>query len=407
MRKRNLIIAGVVIVALVVLIAVLAVMLINRVNGENKPEDSSAGQTTQVVSGVRLFILSPSQLQAGQSLDYAGMSLEYCEVLENMQDSQPVGTSEGPRQPLTMEMLAETPEMFALTPANGTPLEAGTLTITLQYTTDAGSFSGGATIEVVQPVDSSASDVSEPDSSASVSSEPEPQDPPEFSAAPAISVSGKTATITFKTDVDSTLNAIVSTSGEAIGTGAFYDYFRRDMALQGAVSKKQTYSVNSAGKSETYELPDLSKTYYLLVNAVENETDVWQPGVTVILLYSPSGQAPQLTQQPTSDSASSGSVAFTMQTGAPSNVYGLVTDSGAAAPTAKQVKDAGSGYTGTHYGQATAATNTDKEPYSARVTFATSGLAAGNYVMWVTAQSTQNADAPLSEPVQYAFTVAG
>lgn len=409
MRKRNIVIAAIVIAALVVVIAVLAVLLINKMGGK-KPDSSEPPAVTQTLSGVRLFITAPAELAAGESLDYAAMGLEYCEVYDNTQNSQPMGTTEGTRQPLTMEMLAETPDIFALTPPTGTPLEAGTLTITLQYTTAAGSFSGGATIEVVAPPDSSSAVSSEPDSSASVSSEPEPQPPPEFSAAPAVSVNGKTVTVTFKTDVESTINAIVSTSGEAIGTGAFYDYFRRDMALPGAVAKKQTYSVTEAGQTETYTLPDLSKTYYLLVNAVENQTDTWQNSVTVILLYKPSGQAssstPSSTPQLTSDSAASGSVAFTLQTQVPSNVYGLVTAANAAAPTAQQVKEAGTGYTGTSHGNTTVATNSDKEPYGARIEFSTAALPAGSYVMWVTTQSTTSGDAPLSAPTQYAFTVA-
>lgn len=134
----------------------------------------------------------------------------------------------------------------------------------------------------------------QPSSSSSVpsSSSLPPQSAPEFSSdGISVSVSGSTATVTFKTDVESTINAIVATSGEGISTTEFYDYFNRGAKFSWAVSKKTTYVVGEGGKSETYELPDPTKTYYLYVNAVENATGTWQSGVAVVLLRKGTGKS--------------------------------------------------------------------------------------------------------------------
>ncbi|MGD9560271.1 MAG: hypothetical protein AB7V55_06680, partial [Oscillospiraceae bacterium] len=246
------------------------------------------------------------------------------------------------------------------------------------------------------------------DSSVAPESTP-PKPPPEFvEKTPSVTVDAKAkkATVLFKTNVDATVNAIVATSGDAIGTGTFYDYFRRDVKYEPAVSKKQTYSVTSAGKSETYDLPDLSKTYYLLVNAVENETDTWQTGVTVVLLYSPAATKPDIKPSEAASSVAEGTAAFGMETLVPANLYTLVTKKDAAAPTAQQIKDAGSGYTGESFGTGTAKTNSDKEPYKGSIVVQTKDLAAGEYIVWVVAQSVDSAEAPLSEVQQFAFTVS-
>ena len=129
------------------------------------------------------------------------------------------------------------------------------------------------------------------------SSEPEPKPEPEpdveeaqpeaavgFLEQPTVSVSGTSATVTYKTGTSSTVNAILTTSGEAVGVRAFYDYFSRGQALEGAVGKAQTFNVNDAGISQSFTLPESGKTYYLLVNVVDNATEQWQDTISVILL---------------------------------------------------------------------------------------------------------------------------
>ena len=139
----------------------------------------------------------------------------------------------------------------------------------------------------------------------------QPQPPPVFvdgKVEVTVDKDGKKVTVTYKTNVESTVNAILSTSGDGISTGTFYDYFNRGQKFDWAVGKRQTYTVTSAGKSETFELPDPTKTYYLYLNAVENETDVWQTGVTVLLLREgdPTASAPDSSSSGSGSSSSSG-----------------------------------------------------------------------------------------------------
>ncbi len=136
-----------------------------------------------------------------------------------------------------------------------------------------------------------------------------PQPPPAFvdgKVAVKLDEDGETATVTYKTNVESTVNAILATSGEGISTGQFYDYFNRARALDGAVSKTQTYMVTSGGKDVSFDLPDPTKTYYLYLNAVENQTGVWQTGVTVILLREgdPDATPPDASSVSASDTSS-------------------------------------------------------------------------------------------------------
>lgn len=401
MSRKKLIISIVVIVVLVALIAVLAVLLINKMN-ENDKKDPQ-GSRTLVVSGVNLYVQNPDVFVAGDALDYSRLVMEYSVNQDVYSDGSYVESKTDERLPLTAEMLADGNGIFTLEPAQGTVLEAGDVTLTLYFTPPQQSedtFSTTAVLPVEAP-DSSVPVVSEPES------EPEPEPPPEFAAAASVTVSKKTATVTFKTDVESTINAIVATSGDAISTGTFYDYFNRNIAYAPAVAKKTTYTVTSEGRSESYELPDLTKAYYLLVNAVENKTGTWQKSVTVVLLYSPASNAPGITKGPSAAaSAAEGTVAFEMQTGVPATVYTLVTAKSAEAPTAKQVKEAGSGYGSESFGGSTVATNSDKEPFNAQISVSMAGLAAGEYTVWAVAQSTLSSEAPLSEPVRFDFTVS-
>ena len=133
---------------------------------------------------------------------------------------------------------------------------------------------------IPQPVES----VPEP-----VSSESQSQNIPTpggFAEAPTVSVSGSTATVTFKTTNSSTVNSILVTSSEAISISRFYDYYNRGQEYEPVVEKKATFKVGPDGVTETYTLPDTSKSYWLLVNTVDNESGEWQPSVTVIPLHS-------------------------------------------------------------------------------------------------------------------------
>lgn len=148
--------------------------------------------------------------------------------------------------------------------------------------------SGGAPSLVAPsqpPVQSSLPQSQSTSSSISISEEKGPQPPPVFEQAPAVTVDGKKVSVTYKTNVSSTVNAILATSGEGVSVNTFYDYFNRGKTFDWAVAKKQTYMVGTEGKTETFELPDLKKDYYLLINAVENETDVWQATVLVVPVY--------------------------------------------------------------------------------------------------------------------------
>lgn len=239
-----------------------------------------------------------------------------------------------------------------------------------------------------------------------VSTEPPPQPAPEFiESTPAVaSISGKTVTVTFKTNVESAVNAIVATSGEGMKVSAFYDYFNRGTAYGPAVSKKATYMVTSSGKTETYELPDLNQPYYLLVNGVENMTGTWQSHVTVITLFDPYALAPYLTAGPARAADSGNNAVFALESNIPTTAYALVTATNATAPTADQVKAAGSGYTGTTNGSTNAATAT-ASPFAAQLVIDRTTFAAGTYRMWIVLQGTHKADAPLSAPVYIDFTI--
>lgn len=139
--------------------------------------------------------------------------------------------------------------------------------------------------------------VSQPPASSESVSSSQSQSEPEKQAAPAVkdgfnvSLSGNTASVTFKTDVPSTVNAILVTSPEVLTISQFYDHFTRGVKYESAVSQKAIFKVDENGVTETFELPDLSKNYYLLINAVENETGTWQPNVTLIPLHTAGGSA--------------------------------------------------------------------------------------------------------------------
>ena len=106
-----------------------------------------------------------------------------------------------------------------------------------------------------------------------------------FSEAPTISVDGSTVTVTFKTTADSTVNSILSTTGDAPDVRGFYDYVNRDAANDKYLEKKATYNVGPEGETETYTLPDTGKSYWILINTVDNASGQWQSSVTAVPIY--------------------------------------------------------------------------------------------------------------------------
>lgn len=235
--------------------------------------------------------------------------------------------------------------------------------------------------------------VSEAPSSSSIP----PQAAPTFiDNTPAVGEGGTQINVTFKTDVESTVNAIVATSGEIIGTKTFYDYVKRGISYPHAVSSKTTYNVTSAGKTETYNLPNLSKNYYLLVNAAENLTGTWQSSVLVIPLHNPASYRPLVSIGTGSTAASSNAVEFTVTADMPVNVYALVAAKDAPAPTAQQIRDGGTGYGSTVFWKLATKTADDKQPYSVTLTVPLAGFGKGDYILYVAGQNPQNSESGLS-----------
>lgn len=249
--------------------------------------------------------------------------------------------------------------------------------------------------------------ISEPEQEAEPESVAEPESqapasgPPKFvEDTPAVSAKGSSATVTFKTDVASTVNCILTTSGAGVSTTVFYDYFNRGKALDGAVSKKQLFDVGSGGSSVSFDIPDATKGYFLLVNAAANDGGAWQSGVTVLTLFDPAKVPPSFSEAISQDKSSK---AFTIKTNMPAIVYVIITDSKAAAPSAQQVKDAGTGYSGTKIYLAGSGTSKgEKAPYKLSLDVGASSLEGGNYIAWF---ALQNNDGPLSEVGKMNFTI--
>lgn len=226
------------------------------------------------------------------------------------------------------------------------------------------------------------------DSQASSSSTPEKQPAPVFlENGIAASANGTTVTVTFKTDVSATVNAILSTSSASIGVSTFYDYYNRGAALEGAIGKYATYKAGPNGSSITIELPAADKNYYLLVNAVENETGTWQSSVTVVSLFDAGAYAPVYTGEIEQKEDKDQSLTFAVNTNMPVTVYCIVTAADATAPTPQQVRNSGSGYTGA-LAVGAGASNRDAAPYQTMVYVPKQNLAAGSYVAWFVAEGT-------------------
>lgn len=252
--------------------------------------------------------------------------------------------------------------------------------------------------------------VPEPESISEPEPEPEsvaepvsqaPANPPKFvEDSPAVSAKGNSATVTFKTDVASTVNCILTTSGAGVSTTVFYDYFNRGKALDGAVSKKQLFDVGSGGSSVTFDIPDATKGYFLLVNAAANEGGAWQSGVTVLTLFDPAKVPPSFSEAISQDKSSK---AFTIKTNMPAIVYVIITDGKAGAPNAQQVKEGGTGYSGTKiYLSGSGTSKGEKAPYKLSLDIGANTLESGSYAAWF---ALQNNDGPLSEVGKMNFTI--
>lgn len=178
------------------------------------------------------------------------------------------------------------------TPVSSAPLVAGSQPP--QHSLPA-SFPQVQSVQPPAPQVVSSSQPEPPLESQSSSSEPESVYEPEESGPLAfvegtpkvVQTSGKTVTVLFQTNTGATVNAIVSTSDAAPSIAGFYDYFNRGQANEAYVGKHSVYKVGNTGVSQSFEIPDTTKTYYLIVNAVEDETNVWQPTTQVVLLYAP------------------------------------------------------------------------------------------------------------------------
>lgn len=380
----------------------------NKKSASSSSSEIAHGSVSAPITGVDVYLVNQPELYEGALLDYSLLEMEYSVQRSGEEPGQFAEPPTGEHMPLTMEMVQAEPGAFALSPDNGTPLVAGTQTVTFSYTPAAGSqtFVASFSLNVLAAGGEEASSSSQPEE-ASSSSVPPVQPAPVFvENTPSVAVSGRTASVTYKTNVPSTINAILTTSPGSVKTAVFYDYFNRGKAFDGAVSKKQTMMVSTAGKTETYDLPDLSKSYYLLINAVENETGTWQSGVTAIQLYDAGTTATGLNGAPVREADVDGRAVFKIEALVPATVYAMVTPKDAPAPTAQQIKDSGSGYTGTISVVSTAKTNTDKAPYIMKVELAMSSLAKGNYTLWVTAMGDANTGAPLAAPAKLDFTLS-
>lgn len=256
-----------------------------------------------------------------------------------------------------------------------------------------------AAAQTEEPPYSLAQQPSEPE----VSSVLQKQPPPEFVEAPAVSVSGTGVTVTFKTDVNATVNTILATSGDAPSTAGFYDYFNRGQANASAVSKAALYNVNSAGKSQSYTLPDLGRSYYLWINAVENATDTWQNKVTVVQLFVPSATAPLFATTPYMKENTTDYYVLQVEMLMPSTVYALVTGPNDPTPSDVTVRD-GSGYNGTVYVRANT-TTPGEAPYHTTLSIPKAGLAKGSYKIWFVAASTAYPNAPMSAVTYTTMTI--
>jgi hypothetical protein len=246
--------------------------------------------------------------------------------------------------------------------------------------------------------------VSAPPQAETSSSEPQPQPPPKFTdATPAVSkIEGLTVSVLFKTDVKSTVNCILSTSGSPVSTTQFYDYTRRNKPLDGAVSHTSVFMVDAGGKTGAFTLPNAAKAYYLLFNAAENATGSWQTGVTVLMIFDPVGTAAELSGPPKQQPATAAEYVWLVETLRPTRVYIGVTAAGATAPAAADIKTGGGAFTGSY----SVDTAGDKAPYTATLSIPKGNLPAGSYIMWLVCKDLGDDNYPFGAVQKLEFTVA-
>lgn len=417
-QKRNTIIAISVFVAAAVLVAVLALVL-SKAGGKDGSSLSQSGEQGNVV-GINLYIVSAPELQMGDTLDYSQFTMEYSMEMATDASGSTQQTTSGPRLPLTLEMIQASPETFSITPENGSQVLNTDFNITLYYTPPGQAVDTFAATTVYVPTYTPGEEtpsedpaLEEPPASseappASSSSAVEIQPAPKFiDGTPSVYMDGKTAKVTYKTDVGATINAIVATSGDSISVQSFYDHVRRGKTYQHAVATKTTGVSGGVARTETFELPDLSKSYWLLINAVENQTGTWQDTVTVIKLHTggsgtPSSSSPGGIAFVGNPVRESGSLNFTLETTVQATVYVLIVDASGPAPTAQQIKAGGSGYTGANYYGSGSASTTTAAPFKATIATPNSSLPSGSYTLWFTAADSSGA---LASPTSAGITV--
>lgn len=113
--------------------------------------------------------------------------------------------------------------------------------------------------------------------------------PAGLTEAPTVEVNGSTVSVTFKTSREATVNSVLVSSEDGMTVSQFYDYFSRGAEYAPAVEKKATFKAGPDGVTETYELPDTSKSYWLLLNIVDNETEEWEDSISVLPIYTAGG----------------------------------------------------------------------------------------------------------------------
>lgn len=111
--------------------------------------------------------------------------------------------------------------------------------------------------------------------------------PAGFLQAPTVAVNGSSVSVTFKTAASATVNCILATGGQEISVGTFYDYFSRGGEFATAVEKRANFKAGPEGVTEVFELPDATKSYWLYINTVDNQTDKWEQTVTAVQIFSP------------------------------------------------------------------------------------------------------------------------
>lgn len=121
------------------------------------------------------------------------------------------------------------------------------------------------------------------------SSPPAPQSAPIPSFAegtPTVEISNGAANVTFKTNAPADVYCVLVLGQEQPTTTQFFDYYNLGLPYAPAVYKRTVEGVTSEGKTETFEIPDSTQRYSLLVNVAAPNNGAWQPTIMVVPLYS-------------------------------------------------------------------------------------------------------------------------